>query len=77
MLNIRTYIEVSALIIFMVSGIFLVFAINKDTNQCLKNPIQYGVERLSSSNNKDIICTCFSPNDIDGIITFNASISKV
>lgn len=68
----------SMLIVILLLCIYVIWKVNTGSAQCMSNPWSYGVNRIHSSDNQPVICSCscsfLQPGKILFITKDNASI---
>jgi len=67
-INLKSVLFYIMIIIIILLAIYLIWFTKTESYQCLNQPLLFGVQHLSSSNNESITCTCSSPMSKENLI---------
>jgi len=58
----KSIINVITTLVIIFVAIYLIFFLKGQSNQCMSNPMVYGIKIFEKDNNAQITCTCSSDN---------------
>lgn len=63
--------EATILIGLLIMGITAIVIWDKETNECVVNPLVYGAQRLAEANEASISCSCSLSGERSGTLRFD------